>query len=404
MDSKNKKVRSLLTNIYFWLAISLLYLFIVLFFITIGFLDTANSYYKLTDGLSQNIEDFTSPKLLPLDKVDYDQRLVALANMPEIIKPVSTSSTSTISTSTIQSTSTPKLYQTFWGKVKMFHPFWPVKTVYPLDGAILPFKRIIAYYGNFYSTGMGILGQYPEDKVLEKLKTEVEKWNIADPETPVLPAIHYIAVTAQGSRGDDGKYRARMPYDQIDKAIEMAKKVNGIVFLDVQVGLSDVQTEISLLEKYLKMPQVNLGIDPEFSMKTGARPGTIVGTYDAEDVNYVIDYLARLVKENNLPPKILVVHRYTQAMLTNYKMIKTIPEVQIVINMDGWGTKPRKLNTYQQFIYPEPVQFTGFKLFYKNDTVGAGYKNPSDLVASTTLMTPEDLLKLTPRPIYIQYQ
>lgn len=286
----------------------------------------------------------------------------------------------------------------------MFHPFWPVKTVYPLDGAILPFKRIIAYYGNFYSTGMGILGQYPEDKVLEKLKTEVEKWNIADPETPVLPAIHYIAVTAQGSRGDDGKYRARMPYDQIDKAIEMAKKVNGIVFLDVQVGLSDVQTEISLLEKYLKMPQVNLGIDPEFSMKTGARPGTIVGTYDAEDVNYVIDYLARLVKENNLPPKILVVHRYTQAMLTNYKMIKTIPEVQIVINMDGWGTKPRKLNTYQQFIYPEPVQFTGFKLFYKNDTVGAGYKNPSDLVASTTLMTPEDLLKLTPRPIYIQYQ
>jgi len=32
---------------------------------------------------------------------------------------------------------------------------WPVKTVYPLTGAILPYKRIVTYYGNFYSTHMG---------------------------------------------------------------------------------------------------------------------------------------------------------------------------------------------------------------------------------------------------------
>ncbi len=39
---------------------------------------------------------------------------------------------------------------------------WPVKTDYPLAGAILPFKRVVAYYGNLYSTKMGALGQYPE--------------------------------------------------------------------------------------------------------------------------------------------------------------------------------------------------------------------------------------------------
>ena len=33
---------------------------------------------------------------------------------------------------------------------------WPVKTEYPLPGAILPFKRIIAFYGNLYSKQMGI--------------------------------------------------------------------------------------------------------------------------------------------------------------------------------------------------------------------------------------------------------
>jgi len=129
-------------------------------------------------------------------------------------------------------------------------------------------------------------------------------------------------------------------------------------------------------------------------MKTGARPGSVVGTFDAQDINFAANYLAKIVKENNLTPKILVVHRYTQKMITNYQNIKPLPEVQIVMNMDGWGGQAKKKNTYNQFIYKEPVQFTGFKLFYKNDVKGP----------NTILMKPEDLLKLQPRPIYIQYQ
>jgi hypothetical protein len=151
---------------------------------------------------------------------------------------------------------------------------------------------------------------------------------------------------------------------------------------------------VPLLEKYLKMPQVHLGVDPEFSMKSGIRPGKIVGTLDASDINFTANYLAKVVKENNLPPKMLVVHRYTQKMVTNYKEIKPLADVQIVMNMDGWGGADKKRNTYQQFVYKEPVQFTGFKLFYKNDILEKG----------TTLVTPKDLLKLNPQPIYIQYQ
>ena len=36
---------------------------------------------------------------------------------------------------------------------------WPVKTPYPLPGALLPYNRIIAFYGNLYSKRMGILGE-----------------------------------------------------------------------------------------------------------------------------------------------------------------------------------------------------------------------------------------------------
>ena len=169
---------------------------------------------------------------------------------------------------------------------------------------------------------------------------------------------------------------------------------NAIVFLDIQVSHSTYQNEVPRLEKYLKMPHVHLGIDPEFSMKDGSIPGKKIGSIDAEDVNYCSDYLAKLVKDNNLPPKVLVVHRFTQGMVRNHKNIKLKPEVQIVMHMDGWGEPVLKRSTYKLYIHKEPVQFTGFKLFYKNDLKKA----------PNVLMTAEDLMKLKPQPIYIQYQ
>lgn len=265
---------------------------------------------------------------------------------------------------------------------------------YPVDGAILPFKRIIAYYGNLYSKKMGILGELPPKEMWEKLDSEVKAWEKADSLTPVQPAIHYIAVVAAGFPGKDGKYRTRMPEHQIDSALAIAKMHNAIVFLDIQVALSNLKTEVPLLEKYLKMPHVHLGIDPEFSMKDGSLPGKKIGTMDETDVNFCSEYLAKLVKANKLPAKILIVHRFTQGMLRNYKSIKRYPEVQVVINMDGWGEPDLKKGTYKLYIKKEPVQFTGFKLFYKNDIKKAPH----------IMLTPKELLKLTPKPIYIQYQ
>lgn len=272
---------------------------------------------------------------------------------------------------------------------------WPVTAPYPLPGAVLPFKRVVAFYGNLYSKGMGILGELPPDEMLDKLQSEVKQWELADTLTPVQPALHYIAVTAQRSPGAGRQYRLRMPFHQIDRILEMAQKINAIVFLDIQVGHSALQKEIPELERYLSLPQVHLGIDPEYSMKGGEVPCSVIGTFDAADINYASDYLAQLVRTKKLPPKILVVHRFTQAMVTNSKKIKTRPEVQVVMHMDGFGYPAKKLDTYKRWIAGEPVQYTGFKLFYKNDI-----KDPRGPV----LMTPTEILQLYPRPIYIQYQ
>lgn len=272
---------------------------------------------------------------------------------------------------------------------------WPVKTKeYPLPGAILPYNRIVAFYGNLYSKNMGVLGQYPRKTMLNKLKEEVKNWERADTATSVVPALHYICVTAQADAGRNGLHNLRMPFSQIDTVLSWAKSVNAIVFLDIQVGFSTVQTELPLLEKYMKMPNVHLGIDPEFSMKEGSVPGKRIGTFDADDINYVTGYLAKLVKKNDLPPKIFVVHRFTKRMVTNYKDIKLRPEVQVVMDMDGWGGPELKKGTYKYFISEEPVQFTGFKLFYKNDIKNEPHR----------MLTPKEVLSLKPAPVYIQYQ
>ncbi len=366
------KIKSAFKSKNFGLFISLVILLSVIFFI---FFFNKTVSFKLDENghLIKSVVE----KIPPLDKDDYDRRLNMLAHIAT--STVATSTTATSSAIASAST-TPNL--------------WPVKTVYPNARAILPFKRIVAYYGNLLSTKMGVLGEYPEEEMLARLDAEVQKWTLADPETPAIPALHYIAITAQEKPGEDGKYRLRMPDTEIDKILKMAEKINALIFLDLQIGQSTIQEELPILEKYLKMPQVHLAIDPEFSMKNGRLPGIHVGTCDAVDINYVTDYLSSLVQENNLPPKIFVVHRYRQEMVTNYKFIKTVPEVQIVMDMDGWGPKDHKLASYTKYIYKEPVQFTGFKLFYKNDL----WK------PSTAMMTPEEILKLTPAPIYIQYQ
>lgn len=270
---------------------------------------------------------------------------------------------------------------------------WPAESPYPLVGAVLPYQRIIAFYGNLYSKRMGVLGEYPKDEMLQKLQSEVAKWQAADSTVQAIPALHYIAVSAQSKPGKANRYNMRMPFKQIDTLLAWAKPIKALVFLDVQIGHSTVKEEVTQLELYLAKPNVHLGIDPEFSMKGGHVPGKKIGTLDASDINDAIEILARIVREKKLPPKVLVVHRFTQGMVTNYQNIKKVPEVQIVMHMDGFGSQILKKSTYLRYIFREPVQFTGFKLFYKNDN----WNNWS-------MYTPEQLVQLTPKPIYIQYQ
>ncbi|GFO68485.1 hypothetical protein GMLC_20640 [Geomonas limicola] len=271
---------------------------------------------------------------------------------------------------------------------------WPVKAPATLPGSILPQKRIVAYYGNPLSKRMGALGEFPKDEMLQKLKREVANWQKADPSHPVQPALHLIAVVAQGEPGKAGLYRMVMPDEVINKVYGWAKESGAILFIDIQTGHDNIRALLPRFEWLLKNPDVHLGIDPEFNLiSSKKRPGTKIGTYDATDINYASGYLRDLVKKYNLPPKVFIVHRFTRNGVTNSKNIVLRPEVQIVMNMDGWGAPWLKRDSYKDYVVSEPVEYTGFKLFYHNDTK-----------KGDPLLTPADVLKLNPKPLYIQYQ
>jgi hypothetical protein len=292
---------------------------------------------------------------------------------------------------------------------------WPVKTPDPLPGSLLPQHRIVAYYGNPRSRQMGILGQLPPDEMLQRLEEVATEWAKADTSRMVMPALHLIAVVAQGKPGPGRKYRFRMSDSLVNEVTSWVERRGWIIFLDIQTGHSTIAQELPELQRFLQRPYVHLALDPEFALGPGGVPGRRIGTLDAADVNLAIRTLADLVSRYHLPPKVLVVHRFNRRMLTRSSLIQLDPRVQVVVNMDGFGAPYHKLAAYRSYIVPYPVQYTGLKLFYKNDRVFRARNRPRppdctdriDLLVGCGLdglMTPAQVLEIYPQPLYIQYQ
>ena len=258
-------------------------------------------------------------------------------------------------------------------------------------GALLPGHRIVAFYGNPRSAKLGILGALPPAIMLEELARTAERWAATDPTTPVRPALHLIATCAERAPGVERLYRGQYSSQTIEGVAGWAEARGWLLVLDLQVGHSSLAKEIARLLPWLSRPYVHLALDPEFAMKDDTPPGRRIGTMDATEVNGAIALLARLVDSLGLPPKVLVVHRFTTAMLTNAGSIRVDPRVQVVIDMDGFGTKSQKRATYRSIVAREAVQFTGFKLF-------------TQPWLDRPLMTPKEVLALRPRPVYILYQ
>jgi hypothetical protein len=251
---------------------------------------------------------------------------------------------------------------------------------------IFPDHRVVAFYGAPQHDELGVLGIGKPRDAARKLERVAQRY--ARKTRPVLPAMELIAVIAANAPGEDGMWRTRQDAAVVDRYLRAARRAKALLILDIQPGHSDFLVEARRLERWLREPDVGLALDPEWQTP-GVQPGTEIGSATSQQVNAVSAWLADIVREENLPEKLFVVHQFTKDMIKDKERVKRRAGLAITMNVDGFGDRPNKISKYREFT-SEAVRFhDGFKLFYKEDV---------------NLMTPGAVLDLRPPPDLVIYE
>src|SRR3954462_261566 len=247
---------------------------------------------------------------------------------------------------------------------------------------------LVTWYGNPWSERMGILGRLDDKALADGLKKQAAAY-AAVTSKRVIPAYELVTIIGQPQPGRDGRYRRRESYEVIDRMLRDARAAGFKLILDVQTGHSTVLDELSYLSRYLQEPDVYLALDPEFSMGDGGVLGQRIGMMHAEEINNAISVLEYVQTRYNLPRKVLMVHQLTMAMLPDKEKIPDNPAIDLVLVADGFGPPALKRHTYSMVLKQHALPYTGFKLFYIQDT---------------NLLDPAQVLALTPSPSVVIYQ
>ena len=249
--------------------------------------------------------------------------------------------------------------------------------------------QVVSVYGYPEACVMGELGCHSPDEAAARAQQLASAYDAANGERGVIPAMHLIVDVAHASPGADGAYLGRMPIEDIQRYVEVARGRGMLLFVDVQVGWADPLVEVERLRPVLQEPFVHLGLDPEFATKPKLKaPGDAIGTLDAVQVNAVQAYVADLVRLHHLPPKILVLHQFQPGMLTNKPRYAPHPEVEVTVDMDGFGGSEAKLSGYDAYARVD-AEYSAFKLFFHWDA---------------PMLTPAELQALPHPPDYVIYQ
>jgi len=263
----------------------------------------------------------------------------------------------------------------------------PKPTELPLGGRqIFPRFRVVAYYGAPQAHALGALGIGSPDHAVRRLAEQAKPY--AKKTRPVMLALELLADVANRDPGRDNLYRTRQPPSVINRYLAAARRAKALLVLDIQPGHADFLTETRHLDRWLREPDVGLALDPEWRVSAGQVPGQVIGRVDSREVNAVTAWLAQLTRERDLPEKLVVIHQFTDDMV-DVTTLKARDGLQIVLNADGFGTRPVKKSKYDAFTRRAPGFEPGFKLFYEED-VG--------------LMTPRQVLALRPPPDFVVYE
>ena len=276
----------------------------------------------------------------------------------------------------------------------------------PGVGAPLPYHRIVAAYGivggspvNGPASTLDMLNAY-----LPQLQQLATQYAALDPTHPTMLAVDLVVNSIQPCSSFPRWCASFTDDATIQAYIQFCQKHNMLLFFDLQLGVEPVTDAVTTyVQKYLqKYPFVELALDTEFHFPNtpqgyaeAAGYPCCLGWMDASEINWAINDLANISLQQRLPRKVLIVHQWNPAVITNKNKIARNPNVSVVLQSDGFGYIPNKIGDYQEFVQNDMVGYGGYKLFYQY---------PGSTSYDTPLQSPADVMALFPQPLFISYQ
>ncbi|MGZ8751097.1 MAG: hypothetical protein ACXWYP_09515, partial [Pseudonocardia sp.] len=256
--------------------------------------------------------------------------------------------------------------------------------------SVFPAYRLVGYAGYPGSPALGRMGIGKlEDRIAE---LEPLSARYAAGRRP-LPVLELIATVVRAAPGADGMYRTRVSDAVIERHLAAARAAGGYLLLNIQPGRAAFLDEVRALERWLRQPDVGVALDPEWAVGPGQVPGKVFGKVTGAQLDAVAAYLSGVVAQHALPEKVMLYHQLAPQIVANPAGLRAHPGVAAVVSVDGIGTMADKVATWNKIVALTPPHVRrGFKLFYEEDA------------AEGALMTPEQVLALTPQPEYVLYE
>ncbi len=257
----------------------------------------------------------------------------------------------------------------------------------PFGGTqIFPGRTLVAYYGTAGTGSLGVLGERSVPVMTRRLREAAKPF--ARPGRPAQIVYELIATVADATPGRGRDYSHDIARAKVQQFIDAAHRNETLLVLDVQPGRSDFLDVAKRWRWALNDPWVSLALDPEWRMGPRQVPGRVIGSVGAGEVNRVGAWLDALVRDNDLPDKLLILHQFRREMVRNPAAVRDRPRLAEIQHVDGFGTRRQKLATYHH-VEQSPQFRMGFKLFYDEDT---------------NLMNPAGVLGIRPAVRFVSYQ
>ena len=252
-----------------------------------------------------------------------------------------------------------------------------------------PGRRMIALYGSPGTAALGSLGEQDLPASIARVKDLAAQYQPFS-DVPVVPAFEIITTVAAGQPGADGDYSNEVEIAKIRPYVDAAKAAGVYVVLDLQPGRTDFLTQARRYEELLREPHVGLALDPEWRLRPDQVHRTQIGSVNVDEVNATGDWLAGLVRANDLPQKVFLLHQFRTSMIVGRERLDTAhPELAAMVHCDGFGPQDTKRGTWQAMRAGSPPVYWGWKNFIDEDR---------------PMLTPEQTLQVSPDIVFVSYQ